>query len=213
MRRTQEDLEHEYLAFPPEYPISDNEAHSTYDTFIKLRDTIIYSDKVYANNAGRSLIIWIKTSGEPTGTIEIRTPNIFNQRIEQSWPLTPIVKGTYIKEYTNGAEIVLWWRYRLTHKEQLEGLQNTQITRVTWYILQKKQNGTQIQRAVFDWSRDTVWEFHRITSYGTVDCDLEKGDILELHVVDQDGNDISSSLRQPDSNRWTIEYLDLPYNV
>ena len=213
MRRTQEDLEHEYLAFPPEYPVSANEAHSTYDTFIKLRDTIIYSDKVYANNAGRSLIIWIKTSGEPTGTIEIRTPNIFNQRIEQSWPLTPIVKWTYIKEHTNGAEIVLWWRYRLTHKEQLEWLQNTQITRVTWYILQKKQNGTQIQRAVFDWSRDTVWEFHRITSYGTVDCDLKKGDILELHVVDQDDNDIPLTQRQPDSNRWTIEYLDLPYNV
>lgn len=213
MRRTQEDLEHEYLAFPPEYPISANEAHSTYDTFVKLRDTIIYSDKVYANNAWRSLIIWIKTSWEPTWTIEIRTPNIFNQRMEPSWPLTPVVKWTYIKEHTNWAEIVLWGRYRLTHKEQLEWLQNTQITRVTWYILQKKQNGTEIQRAVFDWSRDTVWEIKRMTSFGTVDCDLEKWDILELHLVDQEDNDIPLSQRQPDSNRWTIEYLDLPYNV
>jgi len=213
MKRRQEDLEHEYLAFPPEYPISENEAHSTYDTFIKLRDTIIYSDKVYANNAGRSLIIWIKTSWEPTWTIEIRTPNIFNQKIEQTWPVTPVIKGKYIKENTNGAEIVLWWRYRLTHKEQLEWLQNTQITRVIGYILQKKQNGTEIPRAVFDWSRNTVWEIKRITSFGTIDCDLEKGDILELHVVDQDNVEIPLSLRQPDSNRWTIEYLDLPYNV
>lgn len=213
MRRTQEDLEHEYLAFPPEYPISENEVHSTYDTFIKLRDTIIYSDKVYANNAGRSLIIWIKTSGEPTWTIEIRTPNIFNQGIEQTGPATPIIKWTYIKQHTNWAEIVLGGRYRITHKEQLEWLWDTQITRVTWYVLQKKLDGTEIKRAVFDWSWNTAWEIRRITSFWTTECDLEKWDILELHVVDQDDNDIPLSLRQPNSNRWTIEYLDLPYNI
>lgn len=211
MKRIQDDSGHKYLAIPMEYPISDNEAHSTYDTFLKLRDTIIYSSKVYADNAWRSLIIGVKTDWNPTWTIEIWRPNIFRQDIQPSWPLDPIIKWTYIKEHPDGCEIVLKWRYRITHKEQLERLQTTQINRVTWYVLQKKKDWIEIKRAVFDWAWDTIWEMKRMTSFGTIDVDLDKGDVLELHVIDQDDVDIPTSIWQPDSNRWSIEYLDLPY--
>ena len=49
-----------YIVTPPDYPSIDSSDNLMYDTFIKLRDTIVYSSKYYAENAGRSLIIWIK---------------------------------------------------------------------------------------------------------------------------------------------------------
>ena len=41
MTRNQIDWEHDYLLSPNDYPINDNEAHSTYDQFIQLRDTLL----------------------------------------------------------------------------------------------------------------------------------------------------------------------------
>lgn len=212
MRRIQQDEGHKYLAIPEEYPISANEAHSTYDTFVKLRDTLIYSDKFYANNAGRSLIVWIKTSWEPTGTIEIRTPNIFRQAIEPTWAQDPILKGTYIKATPDWCEIVLTWRYTLWHKEQFVNI-SPSITRIHAYIKQIKPDQTVIERAVFDWRRVTPGEITRVTSQWFVDCDLEKWDKLELHVEDQNDDPISPSEREAGSNRWSVEYKDLPYNI
>jgi hypothetical protein len=43
MHWIQEDGQHDYLATPQEYPFSNNEPHSTYDQFIQLRDTLIFT--------------------------------------------------------------------------------------------------------------------------------------------------------------------------
>lgn len=218
MKRFQEDSQHEYRATPPEYDISKNEAHSTYDQFIQLRDTIIYSSKVYADNAGRSLIIWIKADGSTTNTIEIRTPNIFNQKLQpwfesDSSLIQTTVQWSFIEKF-GGSECKINqnWRYRISHKEQLVWI-DPSITRVTAYILQTPLSWPAIQRAVFDWEWDTAGEIKRLTSFGYIELNLQKGDRLWLHVVDQDWQDIDSSQRQQDSNRWQIEYLDLPYNL
>lgn len=43
-----------------QYPISENNTVSTYNQFIQLRDTLVFSNKYYADKAGRSLIIGTK---------------------------------------------------------------------------------------------------------------------------------------------------------
>lgn len=218
MKRFQEDTQHEYRATPPEYDISQNEVHSTYDQFIQLRDTIIYSSKVYADNAGRSLIIWIKADWSTTNTIEIRTPNIFNQKLQPWYESDPsliqtTVQWSFIEKFGwSECKINQNWRYRISHKEQLIWI-DPSITRVTAYILQTPLSWPEVQRAVFDWEWDTAGEIKRLTSFGYIELNLQKGDRLWLHVVDQDWQDIDSSQRQQDSNRWQIEYLDLPYNL
>ena len=58
MDRLQEDWQHQYRATPLEYPISNNEAHSTYDQFIQLRDTLIMSNK-YLINEKENNIAWL----------------------------------------------------------------------------------------------------------------------------------------------------------
>ena len=82
MERKQIDWQHDYLLSPWDYPISENNAHATYDQFITLRDTLVFSNKYYADSAGRSLIIWTKLDGNPTNTIEIWEPNMFMQSFE-----------------------------------------------------------------------------------------------------------------------------------
>lgn len=215
MLRTQQDWQHDYLLFPNEYPISDNEAHSTYDQFIQLRDTLVMSNKYYADNAWRWLIIWVKTDWTPTDTIEIRKPNMYTQSFEPDWTINPILQWTYIApwDHTNplNCDIIKSWRYIIQHKQQFIWLQNTNITRITAYVLQ--HHGTeQIPRAVFDWEWDTVWEFHRITSFGYVECNLEKWDWLEFIYVDQNNVTIPDANIQQSSNRWMVEYKDLIYN-
>ena len=218
MERMQEDWQHEYRATPREYPISANEAHSTYDQFIQLRDTLIYANKYYADNAWRSLIIGIKSDWTPTDTIEIRTPNLFTQSFEPGGTLTPTQKWSYISTWTHTAtnplscEINLDWRYVIQHKEQLINLDDTSITRVTAYILQHDVQWGTKERAVFDWERDTSWEIKRMTSFGYVECDLHKWDWLEFKLLDQGQNDIPLSQLQQFSNRWMVEYKDLIYN-
>ena len=51
MERTQYDGQHDYLVTPTEYPVGANENHSTYDQFIQLRDTLIFSGKYYNDKA------------------------------------------------------------------------------------------------------------------------------------------------------------------
>ena len=220
MLRTQQDWQHDYLLFPNEYPISDNEAHSTYDQFIQLRDTLVMSNKYYADNAWRWLIIWVKTDWTPTDTIEIWKPNMYSQSFEPSGTQPdPILLGTYITQWTHtstnprSCEIVKDWRYVLQHKEQFKGLANSNITRILAYILQHDTQWWVKERAVFDWERSTAWEFNRITSFGYVECNLNKWDWLELKIVDQDDNDIPDSYLQQYSNRWMVEYKDLAYNI
>lgn len=40
-----------------EIPIKNEELHSTYDQFIQLRDTLIFSSKQYAEHPGKKLIV------------------------------------------------------------------------------------------------------------------------------------------------------------
>ena len=216
MERTLFDWQHEYLATPNEYPIQDNVRPATYDQFITLRDTLINSNKYYADKAGRSLIIWTKLDGTPTNTIEIWEPNMFMQSFEPTWVIewNPLWKyiATWGHTWTNpiSCEIIKDGRYVLQHKEQLNSIPST-ITRVNSFIVQHRWS-TEIRRAVFDWERNTPWELIRLTSFGYVECDLKKWDWLEWKMLDQNNDPIPLSKLQPISNRWMVEYKDLSYN-
>jgi len=234
MERLQEDWQHEYRATPMEYPISSNEAHSTYDQFIQLRDTLIYSNKYYADSAGRSLIIWTKLNWDPTWTIEIREPNISKMSFEPGYEndVTKIwdeTKWTYLtarSEHSNNklsCDIKKSGRYKLQHKEQFIDLDSTSITRITAYIMQHQKHVTvennqeivtytDIPRAVFDWEWDEAGFFKRVTSFGYVECDLAAWDWLEFIMEDQNQTHISSDYIQTNSDWRSAEYIDLPYN-
>jgi len=84
MERTQYDWQHEYIATPAEYPISNNEAHSTYDQFIQLRDTLIFSGKFYNGKAGCKLIVW-----EQEETIEIQWKNRMKMSFQPDYLTNP----------------------------------------------------------------------------------------------------------------------------
>lgn len=216
MERLQEDWQHEYRLTPIEFPISDNNRKATYDQFMTLRDTMVYSNKFYWNNAWRSLIIWIKADGNPTNTIEIREPNISYMAFEPSWDVSGSLKWKYISTWDHVAlnplscEINLTWRYVIQHKEQFNNI-DPDITRIHSYILHHHWNQT-IERAVFDWEWNTWWEIIRLTAFWYLECDLEKWDWLELKIEDQNGTDITSEVAN-NSNWWIVEYKDLAYNI
>lgn len=131
MERTQHDWQHEYLLTPQEYDISANETHSTYDQFIQLRDTLIYSGKYYNNKAGKKLIVWEKMDGSTTNTIEIaeeqRVKFSFNQNYSSGW-YTLEQSWKYLNQTTWELASTYWplsivinksGRYRIEHKEQV----------------------------------------------------------------------------------------------
>ena len=223
MQREYEDWQHDYRATPLEYPISDNNRPATYDQFISLRDTLVMSNKYYADSAWRSLIIWTKLNGNPTWTIEIRKPNSSRQSFEpwyesDSSIISPDVQWEYITiwwwtttQNPLACTIQKDWRYKLTHKEQFVNIDSS-ITRIHTYILHTSGSST-VERAVFDWERDTAWEIKRMTAFGYVECNLKKWDVLELKMEDQDWTHIDSASwkLQTNSNWWNIEYIDLPY--
>ena len=216
MERLQEDWQHEYRATPLEYPISDNNRKATYDQFMSLRDTMVYSNKFYWNNAWRSLIIWMKTDGNPTNTIEIREPNICDMRFEPDWWVSGQVKWKFISTGEHplspiSCEINTKWRYIIQHKEQFNNI-DSNITRIHTYVVHHKSDWTTQDRAVFDWEWDTPWEIKRVTAFGYLECDLNKWDWLELKIESSSWTDISSELA-PNSNRWMVEYKDLAYNI
>ena len=84
MERTQYDWQHDYLATPWEYPISNNEAHSTYDQFIQLRDTLIFSGKYYNDKAWAKLIVW-----EQCETIEVQYKNRAKMSFQPDYRTNP----------------------------------------------------------------------------------------------------------------------------
>lgn len=217
MERDLFDWQHEYLATPKDYPISNNDRPATYDQFITLRDTLVVSNKYYADKAWRSLIIGTKLDGTPTDTIEIREPNMFSQAFEPNGSVSWDPLGKYVSTWwhtsTNpmSCEIMKKWRYRLQHKEQFVNI-DTDITRIHSYIVQHHGNQN-IERAVFDWEWSDWWMFNRMTSFGYVECDLDVWDWLELKIQDQDNNDIPSSMLQAQSNWRMVEYIDLAYNI
>lgn len=212
MERLLEDWEHAYKATPWEYPISDNNRPATYDQFITLRDTLIFSNKYYADKAWRSLIIWTKIDWTPTDTIEIREPNMMridfqpwgSVQSDPTWKYVTTWWHTWIS-----CEIIKKGRYRIQHKEQFDNL--TSVTRVNSYVLQHHWSATQ-KRAEFDWEWSTAWLIKRMTSFGYVECDLDKWDWLELLMVDENWDSIQS-LAEYDSNWLMVEYIDLAYKI
>lgn len=228
MERTLFDWQHDYRATPSEYPIGDNNRPATYDQFITLRDTLIFSNKYYADKAGRSLIIWTKLDWTPTDTIEIREPNISKMSFQPWYESDPNLidnsdsQWAYVTSWHSGSsnplscDINKDGRYRLCHKQQFVNI-DSDITRIHCFILQHyEENWTwkTKERAVFDWERTDGWFFNRMTTYGYVECDLHKWDWLELKMLDQDDNPIDSSTWRlwQDANRRMVEYIDLAYN-
>ena len=222
MERNLQDWQHDYRATPNEYPISSNNSPATYDQFITLRDTLVQSNKYYADKAGRSLIIGTKLDGTPTDTIEIREPNLSKMSFEPWYDSVP----SLITDETQGKYVTAWsthtpnplsctinkdGRYRISHKEQFIDLDAGAISRVHSVVSQHTGNEV-ISRAVFDWERANAWDIIRLTSYGYVECDLHKWDWLELEFFNQDGAGISSAYLQPHSNWRNVEYIDLAYN-
>lgn len=215
MERLQDDSWHIYRLTPVEFPISDNDRKATYDQFMSLRDTLVYSNKFYWENAGRSLIIWMKTDGNPTNTIEIWSPNLTRASFESDWTVSWVSIWKYTSSWGHpsnpiSCEINTTWRYVIQHKEQFNNI-DSGITRIYAHVIQHHWNQT-IDRAVFDWEWNTPWEITRLTSFWYVECDLEKWDWLELKMEDQNGNDITSAIAS-NSNWRIVEYKDLAYNV
>lgn len=214
MLRNQREENHEYLLDPIRFPISDNNKQATYDQFIKLRDTLVLTNKYYASSAGRSLIIWTKLDWNPTWTIEIREPNMVRLDFQPWGTIDPYITWQYVSTWDHtwlSCEIIKKGRYRIQHKEQFNNIPST-VTRIHCYVIQHKNNWTDKNRAEFDWERNTPWEIKRITSFWYVECDLDKWDWLELKLVDQGWNDIQS-LAAYDSNWRMVEYIDLAYNI
>lgn len=246
MHWIQEDWQHDYLATPMEYPISSNENHSTYDQFIQLRDTLIFTWKYYNDKASRKLCVWDKWDGTTTNTIEVFLPNIFRQGFQPTRRTDenkPWILGTYvtwIKDSVPAAQLSSWGplscqiqksgRYRIMHKEEI--LLTSSIDKVFCYvdIYKKNWNVWSIPDnrrwwvVVFDWEWAwwdyTLWDlFKKMTALWQMEMDLEKWDILVLRMKDgphdpSTGEPTWNDLPlQPDSNYWSIEYLDLPYNI
>lgn len=216
MERLLEDWQHDYRATPWEYPISDNNRPATYDQFITLRDTLIFSNKYYADKAWRSLIIWTKLDWTPTDTIEIWEPNSVRLDFQPGWAVVPTINWKYIEVGWQSwitCVIKKKWRYKINHKEQFNNIDSS-ITRIHTYVIQHHADNSlpDTLRAVFDWERNTPWEIIRLTSFGYVECDLQKWDRLELRLEDQNWNDITSETAY-DSNWRLVEYIDLAYNI
>ena len=134
MQRTQFDWEHDYLATPWEYPIKDNETHSTYDQFIQLRDTLIFSGKYYNDKAWAKLIVWASKE-----TIEVIWKNRFKLsfepwyasdvenkvKLDTEWPYVTwlwdgsIDAALYTTYWPLACMINQDWHYLVAHKEEI----------------------------------------------------------------------------------------------
>lgn len=216
MERVLEDWQHDYRATPWEYPISDNNRPATYDQFITLRDTLVFSNKYYADKAWRGLIIWTKLDWTPTDTIEIWEPNSVRFDFQPGWVVVPTINWSYIEVGWQSwitCVIKKKGRYKINHKEQFNNI-DPNITRIHTYVIQHHADTSlpDTHRAVFDRERNTPGEMIRLTPLGYVECDLQKWDRLELRLEDQNWDDITSQTAA-DSNWRLVEYLDLAYNI
>lgn len=166
MQWIQQDWQHEYLATPWEYPIGANENHSTYDQFIQLRDTLIFSWKYYNWKKGLKLAVW-----ESEETIEVQSRQYWRQSFEPGYEsdttkITTMAIWDYVSIW-HGVEhegllctINKTWRYRLSHKQQFYQL-TWDISKIHCYVQHNhiKEDGSVqvIPRAVFDWE----WSFEK----------------------------------------------------
>lgn len=229
MERTQYDWQHDYRATPLEYPIADNRRPATYDQFITLRDTLIFSDKYYTGKGWLKLVVW-----DSEETVEVLERQIFRQSIQ---PDSLFILSDTITSPTGELAPLFWTykciinkdgRYRIIHKEEIRLSSSTD--KVYCYVdLYRKDSQWQYVIAikwgicVFDWEW-AGWDytlgqlFKKMTAYGYLETDLKKDDILVLRMKDAtynsstwepQGNDLTL---QNDSNYFSVEYIDLPYN-
>lgn len=206
--------EHNYDLVEQNYPIEENNTHSTYDQFISLRDTLVYSDKYYKWKWGSKLIVW-----EKERTVEIIWRNAFKMSFEPDWSTSRQISLESIwpyVEYDQETADLKWviscviqrdGRYRIVHKEEI--LPTAQQTKVYCYvdIIRDWQYLVKWWVAVFDrqasgtltWSTSwtdpngscsvsfTLWKiFQKITAFWYNERDLKKWDILVLRMKDQD---------------------------
>ena len=179
MVRNQIDWEHDYLLSPVDYPINDNEAHSTYDQFIQLRDTLIFTGKYYNDKASRKLCVGDNWNGATTNTIEVWLPRVFKQTFEPNWATSPetdvtttVLQEPVTERYVDNPDSTIPqeliaqsplccmikkdWHYRLIHKEEIK--LDTTTNKVCCYIDIYRKNAQWVWEipykwwvAVFDW--------------------------------------------------------------
>ena len=190
-----------------------NEVVSTYDQFIQLRDTLIYSKKTYSWKAWAYLVVWDKEH-----SIELLMPNRFMISFD-SWTTINIDSVWDYITYRPDAwfwpiavEINKTWRYSIEHKAEI--LLDTDTTKgycyVDWYRKDESWNYQKVINwwtAVFDNQWDTLWEvFTKMTAQWFISKDILAWDLLVYKAKDQDWNDLQL---QSNSNFFNIEYIDL----
>ena len=262
MKRTQDNRQFKYNVAPTQYPITENEPHSTYDQFIQLRDTLQFSWKQYSEHPGKKLIVGYKKDWRSTMTVEVQEREYFRQWFEPGYEEDPELKintkvlWDYIMPGTE--EIQNWLiatinrngRYRIEWKVQVYKLDDS-IKKIYWSVrhhTKQWDNRIEIPRAVWDyeldfsktfpgtfswstsgtdpngscsWTTSTPikitlwWLFQKLTPEWYIEIDMNEWDWLEFKLVIDDNDTPLDSTKylQPESNRWSVEYKDLPYNT
>lgn len=217
-----------YDLLPEWYDISQNRSTNTYDQFIMLRDTLVYSKKYYKGKAGSVLVIW-----DTEETVEVIVRNRWIQKFNPSRETDPndiqtTLQWPYITTewvdqsiyWPASCRVTKSWYYKITHKEEVINIP-AGTTQLLWYIERIPMNshwgnwlpGTGIKLAVYDDESNTYTLdelYTKKTVIGMVDTNLEKWDILTFHIEDQNGD--SLPLQWDWSNRWTVDYINLPLN-
>ena len=213
--------------------------HSTYDQFIQLRDTLLFSWKQYSGKAGCTLVVWEKEE-----TIEVQWKNRFHLWFEPGFDnfqpyqegLTLNREGPYVTWLADSSKDAWYfarfgvlavrineaWHYQLNHREQV--IPRNDTTEVNGYIYQyiKKPDGTyynnpgdeqyRIKRAVFQRAIDPTVTT-TLTCQGYLELNLNKDDILVLQCEDQNGvTFLNNSDIQENSNYMQVKYLSQTLN-
>lgn len=185
MEWIQDNTDFRYIATPTnvDYPIKDNEVHSTYDQFIQLRDTLIFSGKYYNDKAWAKLCVW-----ESKETIEVIFYNLFQQNFEAITDWTAVGTQTIKWPYVSWDETIATnistpmccviqkdGRYKIIHKEEVLPVAWSKKVYCYVDIYREDANWTitiwdkkysmpyKWWVAVFDWQ----WEFEKTFSWST----------------------------------------------
>lgn len=220
-----------------EYPIEENYAESTYNQFINLRDTLLYSGKKYKGKAWAKLVIW-----EKENTVEVVYRNMFVARFDDTTATTSLASvWPYVEQ--NRELISIYWplcceikkdgRYIIAHKEQvnIQPWQSKVYTYVdtyrNWQLLIKWWTTVFDRQAQWTLSWSVSWGgscsisfklwdiFQKMTAFAYQERDLKAWDILVLRMKDAEPdadwnpqwNDLTL---QWDSNWWSVEYKEIP---
>ena len=219
-----------YDLIPQEYDITENHVDSTYNQFIQLRDTFIFSKKKYPGKAGKRLIVGDKWDWTDTWTIEVRENNFYRQDFQPTRAsgdiethALPEPSGKYVTDVPASlkTDYPTFWnlccminkdgRYRIVHKEEVKLTSATD--KVYCYVDVYRENAGTYEIlykwwiAVFDrewagWDYTLGDLFKKMTAFGYQERDLKKGDILVLRMKDE-MHDISTG--EPQGNDLDIQ--------